>query len=285
MLHYEKPVEQDDFDYLTFPASRLATVDVGRIGASRHVMAALVEADVERIRRRLRGLRREGGRVSFTAWLVKTVADCIAEHPEVQGIRAGRRRVALPRGVDVAMPIERMVDGRAVPLVFLLKSADTKSAEEIEAELAGARGRVVSGPADYVLHRHEFSDTALGLYYRLPGFLRRFVMVRLLGRPGRARRHAGTVMMTSLGAAGVAGWVLPLRSLHSLSIAVAPVVRLPRVVGEAVVPRDVLRLTLVFDHDVVDGAPAGRFVTRLVRAIEAGHETGPETEKGPASGV
>jgi pyruvate/2-oxoglutarate dehydrogenase complex dihydrolipoamide acyltransferase (E2) component len=32
-----------------------------------------------------------------------------------------------------------------------------------------------------------------------------------------------------------------------------------------------LSLTVVFDHDVVDGAPAARFVQRLVELIEGGY--------------
>jgi pyruvate/2-oxoglutarate dehydrogenase complex dihydrolipoamide acyltransferase (E2) component len=32
-----------------------------------------------------------------------------------------------------------------------------------------------------------------------------------------------------------------------------------------------LDLTVAFDHDVVDGAPAARFVKRLVELIESGY--------------
>ncbi len=36
-------------------------------------------------------------------------------------------------------------------------------------------------------------------------------------------------------------------------------------------PREILNLTVVFDHDVIDGAPAARFVHRLVELIESGY--------------
>ena len=36
-------------------------------------------------------------------------------------------------------------------------------------------------------------------------------------------------------------------------------------------PRERLSLTLVFDHDVIDGAPAARFARRLVELIESGY--------------
>ena len=36
-------------------------------------------------------------------------------------------------------------------------------------------------------------------------------------------------------------------------------------------PRERLSLTLVFDHDVIDGAPAARFARRLMELIESGY--------------
>jgi pyruvate/2-oxoglutarate dehydrogenase complex dihydrolipoamide acyltransferase (E2) component len=35
-------------------------------------------------------------------------------------------------------------------------------------------------------------------------------------------------------------------------------------------PREILSLTLVFDHDLIDEAPAARFARRLVELIESG---------------
>jgi pyruvate/2-oxoglutarate dehydrogenase complex dihydrolipoamide acyltransferase (E2) component len=37
-----------------------------------------------------------------------------------------------------------------------------------------------------------------------------------------------------------------------------------------IVPREILNLTVLFDHDVVDGAPVARFVYRLVALIDSG---------------
>ena len=45
----------------------------------------------------------------------------------------------------------------------------------------------------------------------------------------------------------------------------------PAVVGDQILPREILHLTIGFDHDVVDGAPAARFVRRLTELIESGY--------------
>jgi pyruvate/2-oxoglutarate dehydrogenase complex dihydrolipoamide acyltransferase (E2) component len=59
------------------------------------------------------------------------------------------------------------------------------------------------------------------------------------------------------------------------------IARKPAVIDERVQPRDMLDLTVAFDHDVVDGAPAARFVKRLVELIESGY--GLEEERQDAS--
>lgn len=38
-----------------------------------------------------------------------------------------------------------------------------------------------------------------------------------------------------------------------------------------IVSLQVLSLTIIFDHDIIDGAPAARFTRRLVELIESGY--------------
>jgi pyruvate/2-oxoglutarate dehydrogenase complex dihydrolipoamide acyltransferase (E2) component len=58
---------------------------------------------------------------------------------------------------------------------------------------------------------------------------------------------------------------------------VGGIARKPAVIEERVEPRYLLNLTVAFDHDVVDGAPAARFVKRLVELIESGYGLEGET--------
>jgi pyruvate/2-oxoglutarate dehydrogenase complex dihydrolipoamide acyltransferase (E2) component len=45
----------------------------------------------------------------------------------------------------------------------------------------------------------------------------------------------------------------------------------PVVVEGRIEPREILNLTVSFDHDIIDGGPATRFVKRLVELIEGGY--------------
>ena len=44
----------------------------------------------------------------------------------------------------------------------------------------------------------------------------------------------------------------------------------PAEVEDRVEPREILDLTIIFDHDVIDGAPAARFTRKVVELIESG---------------
>jgi len=51
-------------------------------------------------------------------------------------------------------------------------------------------------------------------------------------------------------------------------LGVGRIARRPAVVRDAIVPRDQMALSLTFDHRVVDGAPAARFLLTLSQSIE-----------------
>ena len=82
----------------------------------------------------------------------------------------------------------------------------------------------------------------------------------------------GSVGVTAVGmfGQGHSGWGLyPTR--HSLDLVVGSIASKPAVVEGRIEPRQILNLTVAFDHDVIDGAPAARFVKRLVELIESGY--------------
>ena len=238
-----------------FSLSRLATLDVGRIGGKKHTMIGLIEVDVTDARSQIRAASRSGDSVSFTAWLTSCVARTADEVPEAHALRRGRRGLVCFRTVDIALPVERLVDGRPVPLVTVIRDAARKSPAEIRTEIDGARGKAVGGEADFVLSEHRHSQRAMKIFYRLPQILRLVIMRRILQNPFRRQAEMGTIIITTVGAAGrFPGWIIP-KTIHNLAVGVGSITKKPRVVGSAILPRDILHLTLLFDHDVIDGAP------------------------------
>jgi hypothetical protein len=69
---------------------------------------------------------------------------------------------------------------------------------------------------------------------------------------------------------GHSGWgIFPVTQV--LGLVVGSIAWKPAVVEGRVEPREILHLTVTFDHNIVDGAPAARFTRRLVELIESGY--------------
>ena len=80
----------------------------------------------------------------------------------------------------------------------------------------------------------------------------------------------GNVSVTSLGMFGkLNGWFVPI-SIHPICFGVGPVVEKPKVINKQIEIRQILNLTVLVDHDVVDGAQIARFINTLVNSLETG---------------
>jgi pyruvate dehydrogenase E2 component (dihydrolipoamide acetyltransferase) len=77
-----------------------------------------------------------------------------------------------------------------------------------------------------------------------------------------------TFTVTNLGAFGIDAFtpIIPLPQCAVLGV--GRIAREPAVVEDRIVPRDVVTLSLTFDHRVVDGAPAARFLDTLRHYVE-----------------
>jgi pyruvate dehydrogenase E2 component (dihydrolipoamide acetyltransferase) len=77
-----------------------------------------------------------------------------------------------------------------------------------------------------------------------------------------------TFTITNLGAFGIDAFTPIIHLPQCAVLGVGRIVREPAVVSEQIVPRDMLTLSLTFDHRVVDGAPAARFLQTVCNGIE-----------------
>ena len=79
----------------------------------------------------------------------------------------------------------------------------------------------------------------------------------------------GTVGITAVGmfGKGHSGWGFEV-TRHSLALVVGSTAWKAAVVEGRIEPREILNLPLIFDHNVVDGAPAARFLQRVKQLVE-----------------
>ncbi|MGB8252363.1 MAG: 2-oxo acid dehydrogenase subunit E2 [Anaerolineaceae bacterium] len=269
-----KKSEPFEFHY---PTSHRLTSDVGRIGRSKHLITGLIEVDVTEARKKLRQVRSGDRNVSFLAWFIKTVADTVSLHPLVNGVMGRGDRVLAFKDINISIVAEKMFKGMRVPLASVIRHANIKTADQITKEIQMIKDQDVQDGSEYVLGKKSggmiYNTWLMELFVRLPQWLRVMLMrLFILGNPARMQEVMGTVMISSLGMGGHArGWFIP-RSLHSLSLSIGSLNEQPAIYKGEIQKREILHLTILVDHDVVDGVPIAAFVEQLVRRFEEGYE-------------
>ena len=221
----------------------------------------LVEVDVTDAREQIRTVEEATGTdLSFTAFVVYCVAATVAERPQVHRYRDWRGRIHQFEDVDVNVLVEREVDGERAGVPHVVRAADRRTVRSIHDEIRRVQAAAANRPGSGIA----------GLARRLPGPIRRQIWRLPRWFPSRWKDLAGTVAVTSVGMfASGNGWAITPTN-YTLQLTVGGIGTKPRLIDGELRSREYLSLTVTFDHDVVDGAPATRFVRRLGEHLEAG---------------
>lgn len=249
------------------PRSRIATIDTAAVSLTKHHVSAMLEFDVTESRRRLQELRRKGTNISFNGWLIKVIGDVLHKHPEAAAFLRSKKKLVVFSDINISVIVEKKIGDKAVPIPLVIEHANGKSADEITAEIEKAKDQSISG-TDTVLNRKSYFPE--NLYYSLPGFIRRTVWRVMLRNPRFVFRNMGNAVITSVGMMGkINGWFIQ-KSIHPVSFGIGSILRKPYVIDNDIKIRDILNMTILVDHDVIDGAPMVRFLNELTRSIESG---------------
>jgi len=90
----------------------------------------------------------------------------------------------------------------------------------------------------------------------------------MLGNPRIAYKRMGNAVITSVGMMGkINGWFIH-RSIHPISFGIGSIIKKPVVIDNEIKIREILNMTVLVDHDTVDGAPMVRFLNDLTKQIE-----------------
>ena len=271
------------YSVTSFTVNRRMAAASAAVCAQRHTIHGLTHVDISRPRRLMREHReRTGEALSLTAYVVACVARAVAEYPELNAIRRGGRLFVLD-DVTVSTLVERDIEGERVPEPFGIRAAQDKTFRQIHDEIREAQ-----------VHQDGRLGGLSGMTWVarfIPGFLFR-TFIRMAARSVRMAMRYGTVSVTAVGMFGHRGsplWFIPL-SGSTVAVTVGGIVSWPAVEQafpdrspqecEPIEAREQLCLTVSFDHDIVDGAPAARCVARLTELLESGsllcENTGPD---------
>lgn len=257
------------FRVIDLPPGRRVWINVLDLAGPKHVMAGLLEVDVTVARQLIAEHQaRTGETLSFTGFLACCLARAVDEDRSVQAVLKGHRQLVMFDDVNVGLMIEGRVGEKRALMGHVIRRANHKTYQEIHQEIRA----VQSTPAPPSRGMPPWFRTAMSLPWPLP---RLFIALLGMARrrdPTGAVAMAGTVGITAVGmfGKGHSGWGMYGTS-HSLDLVVGSTAWKPAVVNGHIEPREILNLTVLFDHDIIDGAPAARFTHRLVELIESAH--------------
>jgi pyruvate dehydrogenase E2 component (dihydrolipoamide acetyltransferase) len=189
----------------------------------------LREVDVTEFVKLRELFKNQGVEVSYNDILVLICAMALREHPQANA-RLGKDQIEWMDRINIGLA----VDTERGLLVPVLHNADRLTIVQIAAE----RTRLVNA----VRAGRSLPDDLTG----------------------------GTFTITNLGMFGVEGFTPIINLPECCILGVGRIVRKPTVIDEddTVAVRPMMTLSLVFDHRVIDGAPAARFLDRITRLIQ-----------------
>ena len=254
----------DEHTVVPFLPIRRAYVDVLDAGRRKNLMHAFVQYDVTAPRAAIaEAVARGEARPSFTAFIAHCVATAVSEHPRVQAYRR-RRRLIVFDDVDINMQVETPHAGQQIVRSIILRGVQRMSVAEITETIRSAQDDAASTP-----DRHDARYRGTRAFVAVPRPIRGLVWRVALANPFWFKRFGGTVGLSAVGMFGTSGgWGLVITP-PSLMVTVGGIDRMPRFVDGRVDEREMLAVTISFDHAVVDGAPAARFVARLGELVAA----------------
>lgn len=191
------------------------------------------DVDASALTRLREHLKSDGVDATYNDILVRVCAEALRRHPEANA-RLGEGCIERLGDVNIGLAVETE---RGL-LVVVIKGADRMNLREIARE----RARLV--------------DAARS------------------GRIAPDDLTGGTFTITNLGMYGVEGFTPIINLPECCILGVGRMVKKPVVVGEGAqgaVPvqvRPMMTLSLAFDHRVIDGAPAARFLDTVARLVE-----------------
>lgn len=240
-----------------FYSERRVVSDIVHAASKKHMIQALIEADVTSARRRISEMKASTGEaLSFAGFIIYCCAKAVDADRNVQAYGDWRNRLIVFDDVDVFTPVERSREGRSVVIPIVIKAANRKSIGDIHQGIRQAQASE-GDPAQ--------QGRAIGA---IPGFIRRSLFALLQRSPHLMKQIGGTVVVSSVGMFGEgAGWGIPITS-QTLSVTVGGIVPRLSLATGTLETREHLCLTIGFDHEIIDGAPAARFVQRLKELVE-----------------
>jgi len=257
----------DNYKVKKYSPIRQILADFNDEAARSPHIQGLLEVDVTEARNIIKEYEEKHNyRISLTGWVLYCIANAVKEHERLNSFLKGSTKIIIFENVDISVMIERKTkEGKIVPYNHVVRKAETKTVKEITDEVRISQEKELEDK-DFI----RGSSGALVLYRFIPRFIRRYLMRKKLKNPFYLKKTAGTVGLTSLGpfVKTLSGWAVPL-AIKTLNVALGGIREKPAIVDGKIVKREFLGVAYLINHNIVDGAPAARFITHSIELMES----------------
>jgi len=259
------------YKVIPFTMNRRMVAASASVGREQNNIQTLIEVDISEPRRFIQEhQQRTGEKLSLTAFVVTCLAQAIAEHPHLNSFHRGRNLIILD-DVTISVLVEREIAGEIVPENLGIQTAQIKTYRQIHEEIRAAQ-----------VHGEDGLGGLSGMTWVrfIPSFLFR-IFIRLASKNIGMMKRYGAVGVTAIGMFGnknQATWLVPLVGGATVGVAVGGIVERPCLRDGQLETHEHLCLTVTFNHDIVDGAPAARFLKRFSELLMNGDQLSDEIE-------
>src|SRR6056297_277107 len=228
-----------------------------------HTFYGLLEFDVSDLRKELRAQRSNGAGGSLFSFMLKAIGKCLEEYPEFNSMINTKHKTTFHE-VDIDIPIEVHKGNEIYNKQCIIRNINEKTLQQVDKEIEQAK-RTTGEEKSYMASK--FGQKLITL---LPKFIVLFMFRHILKNHESVKKHSGTIFVTSVSMFSTTpGYIIPYTGgPKAVSLALGSVAKKPVVKHNEVQIREMINITAAFNHDLVDGAPAARFINRLRRYIE-----------------
>lgn len=253
---------------LPLTINRRAVIASATVTKEKNTIHSFSEVDITEPRQKIKThFEKTGEKISFTAYIVSCLAQTIKDYPEFNSFIKARKLIVLD-DITISVLVERDIEGEKVPEPIGIKHTQDKSPIQIQAEIKKAKEQV----------RDKLGSLSGKTWLNLiPTFLLK-TFIRIADKNIRMSKSYGKIAVTSVGMfSKEAVWFIPHGSATVLLTVGSIGSKVVEINGEFV-SREHLCLTASFDHDIIDGAPASRFMNQLLETIKSGHLINDKTD-------
>ncbi|HEY9784925.1 MAG TPA: 2-oxo acid dehydrogenase subunit E2 [Candidatus Obscuribacterales bacterium] len=210
---------------------------------------------VENLRARLKEM---GHKMTVTAILLKAIGIAQRWHPASRQAMLPFGRTVTFNDIVAGFTVERFINSQPAVFFGAIHKPDEKPLLQIAEELRAYGEEEVSKVPQLAIE---------DMFNNMPWLIRRIILWFGLRYPKIRLKYLGaTFGVSSLGKFGCKALIPPCVSTSTFGI--GEVEQRPVVVNGAVEVRHMMTITLNFDHRLIDGAPAARFLQDVKRLLE-----------------